>query len=935
MEKGRVMRNLSVATGTKSLLTLVTSIALIGTGIAGCSKTEDVPKLMSEARQYQQKGDDKAAIIQLKNVLQKNPDDAEARHLLGTIYNKTGELQSAEKELRRALNLGLSPEKVLPDLGRTLLNLGQFQKVLDETQQLSENKNSPEISTLRGRALLALGKAKEAKDLFEQALHDKPGFPDALIGLARYSLAEKDIETAMRFTEQAVAGNPDNADAWLFKGDLLRTQGKTDLALAAYDQAAKLKPNNSTAFINKAFIEIDTGKLEAAKADIDAARKVAPGNLMVLYTQALLDFTQGKNAVAWESLQQILSKAPEHMPSVLLAGAVQLALGSIQQAEQHLKHYLDKDPGNLYARKLMASIMLKSRQPQRAIAILSPMLKNVQQDPQLFALAGESYMQAKDFAKATEYFEKASNIAPESVMLHTALSMSKLGEGDGSRAVAELEKATKLDPKSANAGILLVMTHLRLKEFDKALTAAKTLEKEHPDNPFIQNLKGGIYLGKKDVPSARASFEKALSLDPVFFPAVTNLAQLDLRDKNPDAAKKRFEAILQKDPKNIQAMTALSGLALNQGQAKEATAWLERAAKENPDALQPAMLLGVHYLRLGEKQKALIFAQKLQGTHTRDPGVLELLAQAQFANDDKAGALESYNKLAVVMPESALAQFRIASIHMSMQNLPAASDALKKALTLKPDYLDAQLAQVILEAQKGNYERAISISRQIQKQQQKSPVGYIAEGDLQMKQKNSVLAIKAYEHALTLNKSQPLIIKLHELISQTGKGKEANTRLLQWLKERPDDASVRMYLAGVYLTDGQTKSAIEQYRIVLQKNPDYVPALNNLATAYQREKDPLALEYAEKAYKLTPESPEILDTLGWILVEQGNLTRGLPLLQKAASLAPDIGEIRYHFALGLVKAGDKAKARKELEQLLATGKDFPQINEAKTLLKQI
>ena len=87
--------------------------------------------------------------------------------------------------------------------------------------------------------------------------------------------------------------------------------------------------------------------------------------------------------------------------------------------------------------------------------------------------------------------------------------------------------------------------------------------------------------------------------------------------------------------------------------------------------------------------------------------------------------------------------------------------------------------------------------------------------------------------------------------------------------------------------------------------------------------------------RVIPKSNDILDTLGWILVEQGNTTRGLPLLQKAASLAPDLTEIRYHFVLGLVKAGDKAKARKELEQLLATGKDFPDINKARTLLQQI
>lgn len=929
------MRNLSVATATKNLLTLVTSIALIGTGIASCGKTEDAQKLMSDARQYQQKGDDKAAIIQLKNVLQKNPDDAEARYLLGTIYNKTGELQSAEKELRRALNLGMSPAKVLPDLGRTLLNLGQFQQILDETKQLSESKSSAEILTLRGNAFLALGKTKEGKELFEQALQDKPGYSDALIGMARYSLVGKDIEAATRFSEQAVTQNPEDADAWFFRGDLLRVQGKTDLALAAYDQVVKLRPSNASALINKAFIEINTGKFEAAKADIDAARKVAPGSLMAFYTQALLDFSQKKYTAALESLQQVLSKSPEHLPSVLLAGAVQLELGSIPQAEQHLKFYLDRDPGNLYARKLMVSVLLKNRQPQRAIALLNPALKNVQQDPQLLALAGESYMQAKDFVKATEYFEAASRISPENAMLHTALSMSKLGEGDNSRAVAELEKATKLDPKSAQAGILLVMTHLRLKEFDKALATARTLEKEHPDNPFIQNLKGGIYLSKKDKPNARASFEKALSLQPTYFPAVANLAQLDLQDKKPDAAKKRFEAILQKDKKNIQAMTALSGIALNQGQNKEATAWLERASQENPDALQPAMVLAAHYLRIGEKQKSLNFVKKLQATHPNNADVLDLLAQAQFANDDKAGALESYNKLAAMLPDSPLAQFRIASLHIAMENLPAASDALKKTLALKPDYLDAKLAQIMLETRKGNNDTAIALSREIQKQHAKSPVGYAAEGDLQMRQKNPALAAKAYEQAWGLNKDPALMIKLHASLSRTGKGKEANIRLLQWLKERPDDTSARMYLAGIYLADQQMKSAIEQYRIILRESPDYVPALNNLATAYQQEKDPLALEYAEKAYKLAPESPAILDTLGWILVEQGNTTRGLPLLQKAVSLAPDLTEIRYHFVLGLVKAGDKAKARKELEQLLATGKDFPDINKARTLLQQI
>ncbi|CAH1906046.1 Lipoprotein [Candidatus Nitrotoga sp. HW29] len=910
------------------------TILFIG-GVTACGKTQTSETLITEAKQYQQKGDNKAAIIQLKNALQKNPDDVEARYLLGTIYNKTGDFPSAEKELRKALSLGMTPTKVFPDLAKTLLMQGKFQVILDDIKQTPGEKESAEISISRGNAYLALGKNQEAKESFEHVLKDQPGFPEALIGLARHSITEKNIDAATSFSEQAVTQNPQNTDVLLFKGDLLRAQGKIELALAAYDQVLKLQPDNNSAHINKAFLEIGTGKFDAAKTDIDAARKTTPNNLIVIYAQALLDFRQGKNTAALEALQKVLSVAPEHMPSILLAGAVQLALGSLPQAEQHLKKYLEKDSGNLYARKLLAFSLLKSRSTQYAIDVLSPALKDTQQDAQLLALAGEAYMQTGDYTKATEYFAKASALAPKAAELHTALGLSKLALGENDRAVAEMETAATLDTQSPKASILLVMTHLRLKQYDKALATAKTLEKEQPDNPLAYNLKGAAYLGKKDNAAARASFEKTLSIQPANLPAVISLVQLDLQDKKPEVAKKRLETILEKDKKNAQIMTALSNLAISQGQTKEATTWLENASKENPDALQPAMLLAAHYLRTGEKQKVLTLAQKLQGSNSADPEVLNILGQAQLANEDKPAALETYNRLAALKPDSAPAQFLIAAVYMSMQNKPAASDALKKALSLQPDYLEAQLALASLETDKGNYEQALTIARQIQKKNEKLPTGYVLEGDILMAQKKYDLAVKAHEQAFTISKTGPLIVKLHASLSHAGKDKEANARLTQWLTEHPTDITTRTYFAGIYLTNKKNKEAIEQYNTILRQEPKYVPALNNIAWLYQQEKNPRALEYAEKANQLLPDNPETLDTLGWILMEQGNASRGLPFLQKANSLAPKNMEIQYHLALGLFKSGDKIKARKELEKLIATGNTFPMIEEAKTLLEQL
>ena len=77
--------------------------------LGGCNHSESAATLVSEAKSYQQKGDNKAALIQMKNAVVKSPEDAEIRLALGTLYNDTGDAVSAEKEFRKALSLGATP----------------------------------------------------------------------------------------------------------------------------------------------------------------------------------------------------------------------------------------------------------------------------------------------------------------------------------------------------------------------------------------------------------------------------------------------------------------------------------------------------------------------------------------------------------------------------------------------------------------------------------------------------------------------------------------------------------------------------------------------------------------------------------------------------------------------------------------------------------
>ena len=76
-----------------------------------------------------------------------------------------------------------------------------------------------------------------------------------------------------------------------------------------------------------------------------------------------------------------------------------------------------------------------------------------------------------------------------------------------------------------------------------------------------------------------------------------------------------------------------------------------------------------------------------------------------------------------------------------------------------------------------------------------------------------------------------------------------------------------------------------------------------------------------------------MDTFGWALVQKGDTAKGQELLRAASNLAPANDEIRLHLAAALIKSGDKAAARLELESLIKREKATPIRDEASKMLQ--
>jgi len=241
----------------------------------GCSKPPDPAQLLADARQYRLNGDNKAAVIQLRNLLQQHPNDAEARYLLGSIYVEFGSPLSGEKELRTALDLGYDSATVLPSLATALLQQGRYEQVLEETRV---DPLPAAVFVVRGTAEAALGRIADAERSYARSLELEPNYSPALLGQARLALAQADLRKANDLVDRVIAADPRNVEAWLLRSDIRYVEKNIGEALAACSTAVEVQPDRVIALLRRASLLAEKGDFDAAQADVDAARTVAPGN---------------------------------------------------------------------------------------------------------------------------------------------------------------------------------------------------------------------------------------------------------------------------------------------------------------------------------------------------------------------------------------------------------------------------------------------------------------------------------------------------------------------------------------------------------------------------------------------------------------------------------------------------------------------------------
>ena len=932
------------STPRASLAAVALAGALLLTGVVsltGCGEPS-AADLLASARSHLAKNEVEAARLQLKTLLQRQPDTAEARFLLGKLMLDSGDLAGAEAELRRALEGGHAEATVLPLLARAMVGLGKGALLLQQFGQvkLASAQADAELKTQLATARAVDNDLAGARELVNEALQQAPDFAAALLLRARLTAADGDSAGALQQLDLLLARQADNADAWLLKGDLLMRgaagQRATDTApaTAAYRQALKAKADSVPA--HAALIKLDIARSDFAAANTQwvALQKAAPRHPQTLFFEALLAEQKGDYKRTRELTQLLLRGAPNDPQVLVLAGQAEQKLNSLTQAETHFTKAMQMVPKAPTPRRQLAQVQLRSGQAEKALVTLRPLLEADPPDAEALSLAAQAQMMLGNTAAADASLAKASKLLPDDPRLRTAVVLSRLAKGKDPAAISELKTIAAAD-KGSTADLALINVLVRQADLPGALAAINALAVKLPGDALPDQLRGRLALQRKDLAAARQAFEAALAKNADYLPALAGLAALDMADKQPAAAKARFEALLQRNPKHAGALMALAEIGARSGSTPEQTAaLLARAVAADPTDARPRLLLADLHLEAGQFKQAMDVAQGGVVAMPDNADLLDRLGRAQLASGQAQQAVTTFGKLAALAPKSALPQLRLADAHSANKNRTAVAAAVRRAAELAPDSLLVQQAQVNLALQDDKPEQALTVARKVQAQRPDDAAGFSMEGDIELRRRNWDAAATALRKSVARKLPGDSAQRLHGALTAGKKTADAEKLAAEWRKSHPDDLAFVLHLGDSALASGNLAQAEALYAEVLARQPDLVVAMNNQAYVLALQKKPGAVALAEKALQKAPKSPAVMDTLAYTLATDQKLPRAIEVQAQAVAAAPASPQFRLQLAKLHLQAGDKPSARTELQTLAKLGTAYPRQAEVSELLKQ-
>ncbi len=650
-------------------------------------------------------------------------------------------------------------------------------------------------------------------------------------------------------------------------------------ALAASDLIEAERHCNRTIALGLrqvANLSVSESRFDEATRELDEALKFAPADPDIAVDAAIAWFRAGDVKKARQLAQSVVADNPRHARAQNVLGRIDLYRGDFEAA----------------IRDLQVSVALDD-------------------DFETSYFLGISYLKAKRFADAQQWFQRLQGTMGDSAALHVligrAYSISHFPES----AVAEFRKAVQLDPQYPNAHGLLGYSILEFRGEEAYPQARQEFERElklHPDNYYALLLLGISAVALRDFPAAEAALLHAKRLHPEESSAYLYLGETY-------SETKRF-------PLAIDALEKYIRL-------------LQNPEEVPRDVSRAYYLLGQDLRRLGrleEAQKALANSQRFREANFRYD-VQHIFDEPaapsdgdSHASDRIAGLLESgardRRKSTEAMMQGGVPE------NPTVQRPPAAQQAVESKAA--KDYR-AFVAEIlassyndlgVMRAKASNFVDASGYFKQAAAWQPKLPgldrnYDFVRQllGLSYFLTDNLVKTAEVLRPFLKALPDDPgLLFAWGTALVRTRQSEIARGIFRRLLEQNANNPAVHLLLGQAYAQQEDFAGGLTEMKTALQLDPRLPEAHFFMGLIHLRQSDfeSAAAEFRSEL-ELRPVDPVTRYHLGYTLLMQGHAEQAVALLRQVVLAKPDYEMARFELGRALLQQGDAAGAIESLE----------------------
>ena len=440
--------------------------------------------------------------------------------------HQAGNLPLAEQLYREVLQHDPGQVDALHLLGVVYLHLQQFEKAIDFiTRAICQDDGIGSFFSNRGAACKGLGKLDDAIKNYERALELEPENAAFVYNLAiTLALAGKQ-EQAIQAYGRALELKPLYREALINLGNLLAETDQLEEAISICRQVVEQAPQQHLSHFNLANTLAKAEDPEA-EDEYQAALKLAPGHLDTLKNYAVFLSAQNRNEQAIEVLREAAALQPDSWEILNNLGILFAEEENFEKALSCLREAQRLTPENVDIQFHIGKALEESRQIHEAMVTYREVLNRHPNHPGAAFHLGSLVASVGDFDYAYDIFQSLYQSDPTNTASLFGMGSVRMRQNKIGSAVGYFESLVTLEPEHLQSRLNLLELYsrqLRNKEIEKHVTAG--LE-HHPENAVLWNYQGHIQNQNRQVKKALKSFLKAVKFDETYVPSYCNLASI-------------------------------------------------------------------------------------------------------------------------------------------------------------------------------------------------------------------------------------------------------------------------------------------------------------------------------------------------------------------------------------------------------------------------